>query len=453
MVVTRGRADALAMYQAMQTYADALGYGTLVAFSGSLEPTPGVTVTEAQLNGFPEGQLPKMFDYTRADDPHAATSGKREYRLLVAAEKYQTGFDQPLLCAMYVDKPLTGVGAVQTLSRLDRIHPLKSQDDVRVLDFVNSADDIQAAFKPWFETTIATPEDPNLLYDKQREVMAYAVLAVPEMEAFVRVLTEGGPGRLPDAAERALHARLHGYLQPAIDRFLALEDDEQREEFRKALRDYTRAYALIAQIVAWGDEELERLYQYGRVLLLRLPGRPATSVDIGDADLSHFRLELTGVHNVSLSSSGEDGVVRGHSADGGGFREPEVKHLAEVIRELNERFGLDLGTGDEILVYQQVVGLVSDTEMQQVGLMNDEARFGQVADDRLDDIVAENSERNTEFMKLYFDNDEFRKAVKEAARRRAYRIITDPLREEALARLRAEMERETGGSGALRPAC
>ncbi|MBV9855565.1 MAG: DEAD/DEAH box helicase family protein [Streptosporangiaceae bacterium] len=453
MVVTSSRADALAMYQAMQTYADALGYGTLVAFSGSLEPTPGVTVTEAQLNGFPEGQLPKMFDYTRADDPHAQTSGKREYRLLVAAEKYQTGFDQPLLCAMYVDKPLTGVAAVQTLSRLNRIHPLKSQDDVRVLDFVNSADDIQTAFKPWFETTIAKPEDPNLLYDKQREVMAYAVLAVPEMEAFVRVLTEGGPGRLPDAAERALHARLHGYLQPAIDRFLALEDDEQREGFRKALRDYTRAYALIAQIVAWGDEELERLYQYGRVLLLRLPGRPTTSVDIGDADLSHFRLEFTGAHSVSLSSSGEDGVVRGHSADGSGLREPEVKHLAEVIRELNERFGLDLGTGDEILVYQQVVGLVSDTEMQQVGLMNDEARFGQVADDRLDDIVAENTERNTEFMKLYFDNDEFRKAVKEAARRRAYRIITDPLREEALARLRAEMERETGGSGALSSAC
>jgi type I restriction enzyme R subunit len=448
MVVTRSRADALAMYQAMQTYADALGYGTLVAFSGSLEPTPGVTVTEAQLNGFSEGQLPKMFDYTRADDPHAATSGKREYRLLVAAEKYQTGFDQPLLCAMYVDKPLTGVAAVQTLSRLNRIHPLKSQDDVRVLDFVNSAEDIQASFKPWFATTIARPEDPNLLYDKQREVMAYAVLAVPEMEAFVRVLTEGGPGRLPDAAERALHARLHGYLQPAIDRFTALESDDQREEFRKVLRDYARAYALIAQIVDWGDPDLERLYQYGRVLLLRLPGRPATSVDIGDADLSHFRLELTGEHNVSLSSTGEDGVVRGHSADGSGFREPEVKHLAEVIRELNERFGLDLGTGDEILVYQQVVGLVSDTEMQQVGLMNDEARFGQVADDRLDDIVAENAERNTEFMKLYFDNDEFRKAVKEAARRRAYRIITDPLREEALARLRAEMERETGGSGA-----
>ncbi|MGH3838310.1 MAG: hypothetical protein ACRDSF_21835, partial [Pseudonocardiaceae bacterium] len=102
-------------------------------------------------------------------------------------------------------------------------------------------------------------------------------------------------------------------------------------------------------------------------------------------------------------------------------------------------------TADEILVYQQVVGLVEDTSMQQIALMNDEARFGQVADDRLDDIVAENAERNTDFMKLYFDNDEFQKAIKEAARKRAYRIITEPARDEALARLRAEMARETGG--------
>ncbi|MGH8964347.1 MAG: hypothetical protein ACRDXB_03320 [Actinomycetes bacterium] len=118
--------------------------------------------------------------------------------------------------------------------------------------------------------------------------------------------------------------------------------------------------------------------------------------------------------------------------------------LSEVIAELNHRFGLGLGTADEILVYQQVVGLVEDTSMQQIALMNDEARFGQVADDRLDDIVAENAERNTDFMKLYFDNDEFQKAIKEAARKRAYRIITEPARDEALARLRAEMRRETG---------
>jgi type I restriction enzyme, R subunit len=173
-------------------------------------------------------------------------------------------------------------------------------------------------------------------------------------------------------------------------------------------------------------------------------------VDIGDADLSHFRLEHTGTHDVSFGgpegAGAGDGVVRGHAADGGGFAEPSMRPLSEVIAELNERFGLGLGTSDEILVYQQVLGLVQDPKMQQVGLMNDEDRFGQVADDRLDDIVAENAERNTDFMKVYFDNAEFQKAVKEAARRRAYRIITAPARDEALARLRAEMARETGTS-------
>src|ERR1700743_2217554 len=125
------------------------------------------------------------------------------------------------------------------------------------------------------------------------------------MKAFTRVLAEAGPGLLTSAVERDLHAQLHNYLQPAIDRFAALEDDNQREQFRKELGEYTRAYALIAQIVDWGDPDLERLYQYGRVLLMRLPGRPTTSVDIEDADLSHFRLELTGAHNMSLSPAGE----------------------------------------------------------------------------------------------------------------------------------------------------
>jgi type I restriction enzyme, R subunit len=445
MVVTSGREDALDLYQAIRRYVDLRGYtdcNALVAFSGQLKNDAGLEFTEGQLNGFPESQLPNRFGYVKADDPHAATRNQDEYRLLVAAEKYQTGFDQPLLCAMYVDKTLTGVAAVQTLSRLNRIHPLKSQDDVHILDFANAATDIEAAFKDWFERTITPPNDPNLLYTKQREVMDYGLLAASEMEAFIRVLASAGPGRMPDAAERKLHAELHQYLKPALGRFEALETDNEREGFRGALNDYVHAYSLIAQIVDWGDRDLERLYQFGRVLLLRLPGRPSTSVDIGDADLTHFRLEFTGQHNISLSPVG-DRDIRGHAADGGGYREPDMRALSEIIEELNERFGLDLGSSDEILIYQQVVGLVEDTTMQQIALMNDEARFGQVADDRLDGIVAENSERNTDFMKLYFDNDEFQKAIKEAARKRAYRIITAPARDEALARLRAEMDRET----------
>lgn len=447
MVVTSSRLHALGLYQAIRNYISLRGFkdcGTLVAFSGQLKDDTDLEFTEAQLNGFPESQLPDRFAYTKADDPQSFARKQDEYRLLVVAEKYQTGFDQPLLCAMYVDKTLTGVAAVQTLSRLNRIHPMKSEADVHILDFVNKADDIKVAFEPWFETTITEPTDPNLLYDRQRKVMEYGLLAASEMEAFIRVLATADPGRMPDAAERRLHAELHEYLKPAIDRFAALDTDDEREGFRGALQVYVRAYSLIAQIVDWGDRDLERLYQYGRILLIRLPGRGSTSVDIGDADLSHFRLEFTGQHNVSLSPTG-DRDIRGHAADGGGYREPDLKQLSEIINELNNRFGLDLGTADQVLVYQQVVGLVEDTAMQQIALMNDEARFGQVADDRLDDIVAANADRNTDFIKLYFDNNEFQKAIKEAARKRAYRIITEPAREEALAKLRAEMYRETGG--------
>lgn len=446
MVVTTSRKHALNLYQAIRSYVTLCGFtdcGTLVAFSGQLKDGD-LEFTEAQLNGFSESQLPARFGYVKADDPQAVARDQDEYRLLVVAEKYQTGFDQPLLCAMYVDKPLTGVAAVQTLSRLNRIHPMKSQDDVHILDFANEASDIQEAFEDWFETTITEPSDPNLLYDRQRVVMDYGLLAASEMEAFIRVLATAGPGRMPEAAERKLHAELHEYLKPALDRFATLDTEDEREGFRGALQNYVRAYSLIAQIVDWGDRDLERLYQYGRVLLIRLPGRLSMSVDIGDADLSHFRLEFTGRHDVSLSAAG-DRDVRGHAADGASYREPEVKPLSAVINELNERFGLDLGTSDQILVYQQVVGLVEDTAMQQIALMNDEARFGQVADDRLDDIVADSAERNSAFMQLYFDNNEFQKAIKEAARKRAYRIITEPARDEALARLRAEMHQETVG--------
>ncbi|MET8871412.1 DEAD/DEAH box helicase family protein [Nocardia sp. NPDC004604] len=450
MVVTSERWHALRLYQAIVEYVRRCGFTDsepLVAFSGVLkDEDTGLEFTEAGLNGFPEIELPKHFDYTRADDPDGR--GRTEYRLLVVAEKYQTGFDQPLLCGMYVDKKLTGVNAVQTLSRLNRMHPLKTQADVRILDFHNEAAAIEEAFKDWFEGTLTPPPDPNLLYDKEREVMEYGLLSVPEMEAFVRVLGAADAERMTPTAERRLHSDAHRYLQPALDRFGALDTDEEREGFRKALRNYVRAYSLLSQVIDWGDPRLQRLYQYGRLLLLRLPGPPLVSVDIGDADLTHYRLEFTGHHDVSLSPAG-DRTIRGHAADGGGYQEPELEPLSEIIERLNERFGLDLGTSDEILAYQQVASIVEDTGLQQVALMNDEARFGQVVDDRLDDIVAENAASNTAFMGLYFDNAEFQKAFKEEAIKRSYRIITDPARDAALKRLRAEMRRATENRGSV----
>ena len=292
MVVTRSRLHALRYYQALQKYVKEKGYdtgpgklGILVAFSGSLtDPdAPTVTYTEALLNGFGEKELPKRF---AGDD----------YQVLVVAEKYQTGFDQPLLHTMYVDKPLAGVKAVQTLSRLNRVHPGKT--DTFVLDFANTAEDIQAAFEPYYAQTVAAPTDPNVLYNLQRRILDASVIHPDEMATGVDAVLRGGA---------AGAATLNAATDPAIDRYLALDDDA-RDEFRSALTSYVRAYAFLGQIIPWSDTDLEALYYYGKYLATRLPAPDTgSSIDLdGSVVLTHLRTDLK-AEQENLSLAGKEG--------------------------------------------------------------------------------------------------------------------------------------------------
>ena len=448
MVVTRSREHALKLYQAMRRYLDKHGItdcAPLVAFSGTLT-LDDIDYTEPKLNGFSEAALPAAFGYTKIDDPQAVARNQAEYRILIVAEKYQTGFDQPLLTAMYVDKPLAGVAAVQTLSRLNRIHQSKSQDDVFVLDFANDAEDIQQAFKPYFETTITEPTDPNLLYDKQREVMDYQLLVDSEMDAFVEALLAAEASSATENQLEMAHAGLYRFLQPVVDRFteLASHDRDRAAEFRSSLSDYVRAYGFLAQVVGYADPDLERLYLYGRFLLRRLPHEPGAGVDIGETTLSHLRIDKTGKHDLALQPSGAH-LIPGFSPDGGVAREVEEKPLSEVIEELNERFGLDLSSSDQILMVQQIISLAEDEKLQAVALNNDIDKFGQVADPELDNIVARNHDRNSVFVGRYFDNPEFQAAVRDEARRRAYNLIVSPARTEALRKLRTQVSGDTSG--------
>lgn len=447
MVVTRSREHALKLYQAIRKYLDRRDItdcAALVAFSGTLT-LDGIDYTEPKLNGFSEAALPDAFGYTKADDPQAAARHQTEYRILVVAEKYQTGFDQPLLTAMYVDKPLANVAAVQTLSRLNRIHKYKSQDDVFVLDFANEADDIQAAFKPYFETAITEPTDPNLLYDKQREVMDCQLLVDSEMDAFAEALLAAEQVSTTESQMEKAHAQLYRFLQPAVDRFteLAREDRDRAEEFRSSTSDYVRAYGFLAQVVGYADADLEKLYLYTRFLLRRLPREPGAGVDIGETTLSHLRIEKIGTHDLALQPSGAH-LIPGFSPDGGAAREIEEKPLSEVIDELNERFGIDLSTSDQILLAQQIISLAEDEKLRAVALNNDIDKFGQVADPEMDKIVARNHDRNSAFVGRYFDNPEFQAAVKDEARRRAYNLILSPARAEALRKLRNQVSTGTG---------
>lgn len=447
MVVTRSREHALKLYQAIRKHLEMRNItdcAALVAFSGTLT-LDGIDYTEPKLNGISERALPGAFAYTKIDDPQAVARNQTEYRILVVAEKYQTGFDQPLLAAMYVDKPLVGLAAVQTLSRLNRTHKYKSQDDVFVLDFANEAEDIQEAFKPYFETTITEPTDPNLLYEKQREVMDHQLLVGSEMDAFATALLAAEKSATTEGQLEKAHAALYRFLQPAVDRFaeLAARDRERAEEFRSSVSDYVRAYGFLAQVVGYADPDLERLYLYTRFLLRRLPREPGAGVDIGETTLSHLRIDKIGAHDLALQPSGAH-LIPGFSPDGGAAREVEEQPLSEVIEELNDRFGFDLSTSDQILLVQQIISLAEDEKLQAVALSNDIDKFGQVADPELDNIVARNHDRNSTFVGKYFDDPEFQAAVKDEARRRAYNLILSPARAEALRKLRNQV---SGGTG------
>ncbi len=230
MVVTASRLHAVRYQRALKAYCDRMGYGdigVLVAFSGTVDD--GGDVTEAVLNGFPESRTAAEFD----------TPGQH---VLVVAEKYQTGFDQPLLYAMYVDKVLTGLAAVQTLSRLNRTYERDGvvKDGTFVLDFRNDAEAVRAEFEPWFGQTVAPPTDPNLLYDTRRELDEHDVLRAEEIDAVVGLLLTAR------GSDDKVSGRVHAALGPAVDRVMALPDDD-RDRFRDALTRFVRIYSFLSQ--------------------------------------------------------------------------------------------------------------------------------------------------------------------------------------------------------------
>ncbi|MFI5906290.1 type I restriction endonuclease subunit R [Dactylosporangium sp. NPDC051541] len=433
MVVTRSRESAVRMYKALVKAVDDLDcqdFGILVAFSGELD-VDGVKVTEAGLNGMSEREMPDAFAYTQADAAHSRA--RTEYRFLVVADKYQTGFDQPLLTSMYVEKPLAGVAAVQTLSRLNRTHPLKSQDDLFVLDFANEADDIQAAFRPYFEEARATPSDPNLLYSAQRAVMDHQILLESELrefaEAFLRAQPAPGAseaGQPPARRWDRRHAALYQLTDPARQRFerLAAEDVEAAEMFRADLNDFIRKYGFLSQVMQFVDEDLEALYLFGKHLLNRLPRRKDPAVDIGEIDLTHLRVGKTGEHDMQLTPEGAQ-LLPGFDESGAGVaKDPDKALLSDLIEEFNQRYGLGLSEADRLKYEERIVAAAEDPDLQQAAVASrNEGDFELPFNSRFRDIMIERAEADTKFTEKFFSDNEFQGRLTREARRAAYRMI------------------------------
>lgn len=326
MVVTWSRPMAYRLYRAMTDYIDQERYAceVMVAFSGKLE-VDGEELTEASINGAPESRTAELFD----------TDAKR---IIVCANKFQTGFDQPKLCAMYVDKMLTGVAAVQTLSRLNRTCSSPGKRTF-IVDFANTWNTIRASFANYYETTeLDAATDPDVIYNLADRLAGYRVYENSEMEA----VTDAYFGETdPDRVLMKVEAK----LQPAVDRWKAMDDTKKRE-FKTLLRKFLRSYSFITQMVSLGDADLHRLFVYAGFLVKKLFLDTGSTPDLRDkVELEYLRIEDKGTQSIKLEST----ELHNGGANAGVAKEEEEEHLSVLIDHLNEAFGAEWTEADKII--------------------------------------------------------------------------------------------------------
>lgn len=325
MVVTSSRENAVKYYLFFKKYLQENypEYQALVAFSGDKEIN-GESYSEAELNGFSESMLKDEFK-------------KDKYRFLIVAEKYQTGFDEPLLHTMYVDKALEGISAVQTLSRLNRI--CKNKEDTCVLDFANTHEEIRESFSTFYgQTYLKEPSDIEKIFTLKSNLFEYGIYTQYELDSFVEAILQ-----------RQSEDRIHSKLDTMVKEYNAKSDDEKTEFYTKA-KAYLREYSFLAQILPFNDIELEKLYILLKMLITKIA--PPRTEDLAkgilnNVDLESIRIILESKKDIELEE--DKGGVKPSSADGSSKKEVELERLLNIVREFNTKFGsVDFGTNEKI---------------------------------------------------------------------------------------------------------
>jgi type I restriction enzyme R subunit len=414
MVVTSSRLHAVKYKQEFDRYIREKGYSdlrTLVAFSGTVR-TDGIDYTEPQMNGFGEKELPAKFS-------------TQEYGVLIVAEKYQTGFDQPLLHTMYVDKKLSGVKAVQTLSRLNRICPGK--ENTFVLDFANETEDIQYSFQPFYErTTIESNTDPNHIYDLKHQLEKAQVIWLTEMESFCKVYFD--PGFSPRD-----QGRLNAFLDPAVDRFNHLptvaEEDESapsnKDDFKNTIQVFIRFYNFITQVVSFGDLELEKFYTYCRFLERKLPALNLSEqfkLSGDELALEYYRLQVV-TENTDIPLKKETGTLNTLSEAGMRRSKEEKSALSEIIRTVNERFGTEFTEADRLLIDQVIEDYVADEDIASQARSNTIENFKFGFDDAFLGKWIDRMDQNKELFAKVLDDDQFSGYLRNVIMNEVYRRL------------------------------
>jgi type I restriction enzyme R subunit len=391
MVVTSGIERAIQYFHAIRDY---LGerksrYKAIVAFSGEHE-YGSMKVTEALLNGFPSSQIADKIQ-------------EGPYRFLICADKFQTGYDEPLLHTMYVDKPLSGIKAVQTLSRLNRAHPQKH--DVFVLDFMNDSDTIQEAFADYYRTTILAEEtDPNKLHDLKAALDGYQVYTTAQID---------------DLASLYLNGADRDRLDPILDACVAVYrenlDEDGQVDFKGKAKAFTRTYGFLSQVLPYTNAEWEKLSIFLTFLVPKLPAPIEEDLSKGileAIDMDSYRVEKQAAVRIQLPDANAE--IEPVPTYGGGRKpEPELDHLSNILKTFNDQFGnIQWTDADRVrrLITEEIPARVSADTAYQNAKKNSDRQNARIEHDKaLARVIVSLMKDDTELFKQFSDNESFKK--------------------------------------------
>lgn len=410
MVVTSSRLHAVRYKQEIDKYIQEKGYTnlkSLVAFSGTVvdDKDEHITYRETSMNnGIRENELPDKFE-------------SYEYQVLIVAEKYQTGFDQPLLHTMYVDKRLSGIQAVQTLSRLNRTAAGKV--DTFVLDFVNEREEIFESFKPYYEKTkFDNDTDPQLLYQLEHSIMEWRLFSSEEVKNFCEIWLSTRPD-----LRTTEHKKLNAILDPAVEKFKGLIEEEA-VTCKKQMFEFRNLYGFLSQIIPYPDSDSEMLYVYLRNLLRKLPRRGPTGVDLGEeVALKYYRLQKIKEGRINLNP-GEPNIIYGPKEVGTGSVDENVP-LSTLIDRLNEAFGTQFTIADQLFFDQIRETAVNNDELKEAAKVNSLNNFKLVFDKMIERLFVDRMEGNEEIFVRLMNDDEFRDVAAKHLVREVYSGIIE----------------------------
>ena len=390
MVVTRSRLHAVLYKKAFDRLIKENNYPikTIVAFSGIVKHDEQ-EYTENNMNNLPSKKtIEKAFE----EEP---------YKILIVANKYQTGFDQPLLHTMYVDKPLNGITAVQTLCRINRIHP-PHKNDTLILDFANQTEVIQKAFQPYYEATfLKEGTDPHKLYELEEKLIDYQIFDQTDVDAFIKAWKKGES-----------QPKLHNLLSPIVNEFRNKTKKDQ-VGFKKTLKRYQSIYSFLSQLMPFSDVNLEKTFLFNKFLSKKLPtiNNPLPFNVLEDIDMDSYKIVNKGEKEIKLQSEGE---LKPITAGVGEFAPDINTKLSKILQLLNDAFGTDFTDDDKVFLGRVKDNLLGNTELFNKMEHNSKENVKAVFDKYFNQEMTGLLNSNMKFYKRLIDNDKLKKKLKVA---------------------------------------